>query len=104
MKINLEDLILDYDMKPVKFIENSGEPAKDIKLKDVVIRSLLMPQKNLKIDEHLKRDKLASRVHSEKEIDLVSEDIVLIKKNLPNLGFSSLVVAQVVKVLEGQDG
>jgi len=98
MNIDLTTVMLDIDGKLLK------KGKDDLTLKTVIISALLqlsVDEKNLSIDEKLKRYDLALRIQKSDAISLESDDIVLIKK-LVNKIYGTIIVGQVCNILEGR--
>ena len=97
MFIKLNSVILDLDNAVIK---NDDE---ELTLKTVCINSLLGAYKDEKIDGvgKNKRFILAMKLHDTDEIDLKSEDIVLLKELIGN-SYMPIVVGRAYALLENE--
>lgn len=103
MQVDVARILVDYDMKPLEFRPEPQSPVKFMQVKDVLVPPLLAPQKSLGWEEHLKRDELARKIYrADGPIEILAEEIALLKKSICSAGFSSIAVVQVGKILEGQ--
>jgi len=99
MKIDFNQVYLGLDRKtPMK------EDGKELTLKDVAIGALLMPNQHDDFKKKMEKYKLYEKIMDCKTInvDLISEEIVLIKNLIGEIQ-PSIIVGQTVKML-GEDG
>lgn len=103
MIIDVNRVLVDYDGKALEFRPEQLQPMREMRVKDVLFPPLLVPQKSLSWEEHLRRDDLARKIYSaQAPIELSLEDVLFLKRAICNSGFSSIAVVQVGKILEGQ--
>lgn len=95
MKVQVSKLLKDFDGESVKIQD------RDLFLKDVLIKALSMPEQKMDYNEMLKRYLLAQKIQdASDEIELKSEDIVLLKKQIGNAGYSPMIGGQAINELE----
>ena len=91
---------------PLKTLDKTPfqENGKDVLLSSICIHALGFtdPQgPKLPHDEHLKRFKLASKIHdAEDEIDVTVEELALLKTVIVSVGYGPLVVGSAFQILE----
>lgn len=98
MKINFKQKIKNFD--DTDAVDESG---KQVTLDVVCINALMSnnPEERVSGDEKLKRYDLALKIKNSNELNLSSEDITLLKKLIGNV-YSTLIVGQSYKMLEGE--
>jgi hypothetical protein len=97
MKVLLTKKIVDLDGAEIK-----GEKGEAFTLRDALISALMASyegEKDLPGKDKLERYSLAVRVKRDEEINLSSEEIVLLKR-LVGMAYGVLVVGQVYEELE----
>jgi hypothetical protein len=97
MKVLLTKKIVDLDGEEIK-----GEKGEAFTLRDALISALMASyevEKDLPGKDKLERYNLALRVKRDEEINLTSEEIVLLKR-LVGMAYGVLVVGQVYEELE----
>lgn len=102
MKINLLEVIKDWEGKPVKLVSEDGKSEKDLILKKVLLDmcGANNPQEQLNGEEKIIRYKIGLKVaNSEGEVDLSSEDIVKLKSLLKQYA-STVVCGRALDILE----
>lgn len=97
MKLNLEQHMQDMKGKAVKF----GEEL--MTLETVLVQALLMTdeKENPNMDVKYKRYRLCKKISGAKEVDLTSEEVVMLK-DLVGRAFVTLISGQVYDLLEGK--
>lgn len=102
MKVNVQKVMTTLDDEPIKMSLKEGGVPEDLRLKDVLIRSVLVAEPKLKPEESLKRFTLAQEIkQAEDEIDLKPEELVLLKDQIGKAGYSPLIGGQAIKELNG---
>lgn len=106
MKIDFHSVITNYDGEPVLL-----RPEVPATLRLLAIEALMAPPpaadphgrpNPLSVDDVLRRDVLARRIHAEPGLlDIKSEDVALIKRQIA-LHFAPIAVAQACRLLEGE--
>ena len=105
MKINVDQLLLDAENKPIK-----GEKGKDVALKTILINALYSNGQPCQAcgragektggEEKYKRGLIVDKLKPGGEIELIAEEVTLIKK-LVGDNFPTLVVHNAYPMLEG---
>lgn len=112
-KINVAQVLKTIDGKTeLTQVVKAGEPAVAITLREICVQALLTPtdkDANISGEEKHKRYSLARKLATaetneagESFVSLKSEDIQLLKSQIPNL-YAALVVGQVFNMLEGEE-
>lgn len=87
------------DGKQVQKLEDGGE----LKVRDILVDSLLADHEDekgkLSADEKLKRFILATDIQKNSEIELKSEQVVLIKQ-LVAKSYNTLIVGQIMQIID----
>jgi hypothetical protein len=99
MKINVSQPLNSYEGKPL--VENE----KPILLRSVIINALNYTTKDTKpttAEEKMGLYELSVKVFNEDEIELSSEQISMIKKNMAEM-FSPVITGQACMILEGKE-
>ncbi len=100
MKIDTNQTLKALNGEVLKDNDGQGN-AVDATLKMAVVNALLAPvQKETGLDK-VKKYELATRIYKNDEVELSSEDIVLIKKCVGD-NFAPIVVGQIFNILEGK--
>ena len=71
----------------------------------VVVRAIdlqLPEDKDVKAEDHRKRDVLACKIMSQAEVELTAKEVVFIQERVCNFG--TLIAGQIIKALEKTDG
>lgn len=97
MKLNLEHQLCDMENKPLKVGEDY------LTLERVLVQACLMTdeKENPSMDVKYKRYKLCKKLSGAKEIDLSSEEVVMLK-DLVGRAFTTIVAGQAFDLLEGK--
>ena len=91
-----------FDGQVMKDNDGQGN-AIDATLKLAIVNAVLSPVQNENGVEKVKKFDLAQRIYKNDEVNLTAEEISLIKERVGE-SFPPIVVGQVWKILEGQDG
>ena len=105
MKINFNEPFVDLSNEPIIEKTQIGKETKDVTiiLKAICTTALLALQEkeNLSGEEKVKRYELAKRIFAGGEINLKTEQIVLLK-DLIGKSFTPIIVGQAFRMLEGK--
>lgn len=116
VKINLKQYLFDLDGRtPITERVTKMETIDDKEERKIIevpldvkmiLRRVLAapvnPEQNLSPDEHVKRFDLSIKLMNSNEIEFDNEQVALLKK-LVARSYTTLVAAQVIKLLEGQN-
>lgn len=101
--IDFTQVILDADGQPfTECVEGPQRPdcvKRDVTLGLVVMRSLSMPEQNLKPEDGLLRGKLALRLYKAKDEHVTAEELTLIKAQIAK-AWGPLIVARTFALLD----
>ena len=98
MKINFDQALKALDGQPIM------NETQQVTLKTVTVNSLLalfQDEQNLSGEEKAKRYVLATRIYANPDIDLVAEEIALIKKLIGKM-YAPLIVGQCFNILDSR--
>lgn len=116
VKINLKQYLFDLDGRtPITERVTKTETIDDKEERKIIevpldVKTILRrvlaapvnPEQNLSPDEHVKRFDLSIKLMNSNEIEFDNEQVALLKK-LVARSYTTLVAAQVIKLLEGQN-
>ncbi len=106
MQFNVDTELKDFTGKPIydgtTEEDEEGKPKpKALSLKSVCVNALTAFDKDISGDEHCRRYRLAQQIYdAEETVDVVAEDMSLIKKRIPAAFQAPIVVGQALEMLD----
>jgi len=97
MKINVDVTLKTFDGKPMMDADSNGN-AVEATVKTVLVNAILVPGKEDKGVDKVRKYELAKMIFKGGEVDLTPEDIVLIKQQVGD-NFAPVVVGQIFEML-----
>jgi hypothetical protein len=98
MKVQVNKKLKNLDGSPIVELKDKKEVA--IKIKEILVNSLLVPKEKESGVEKVKKYELAKRIHGGTVVDLKPEEIVLLKDSVGS-SYAPLIVGQVFEMLDG---
>lgn len=100
-KVRLSEELKELNGEAMKIPNKDGE-LESYRLRDVLLRALMAPAEKLDPKEHIRRYDLGLKIQKEDEIELESDDIVMLKKLVAEIKMTPIIIGQALKMLEGQ--
>jgi len=99
MLVNVDGVLKSMSGETLKDVVN-GE-AIDAKVKDALVNAILSPVQNEQGVEKVKKYELAKRIYAGGDIDLVAEEVALIKERVGE-SYAPIIVGQLFELLDSE--